>query len=90
MEIWTDGDMETYACEIRTHGSRDMMSMDVALNDCIRKIFTYNRWESTRFLRLSHGYDSITEIFAKRRTSFIREIQLTRNPLLMHLRTIQS
>ena len=57
----------TYACEIRSHSSSDMLEMNVALNDCIRKIFTYDRWESTRFLRLSHGYDSITEIFAKRK-----------------------
>ena len=79
----------TYACEVRMHSSSEMMRMDVALNDCIRKIFTYDRWESTRFLRLSHGYDSITEIFSKRRVSFIRGIQFTKNPVLIHLRTVQ-
>ena len=33
----------TYACEVRIHSSREMMTMDVALNDCIRKIFSCDR-----------------------------------------------
>ena len=79
----------TYACEIRLHSSREMMDMDIALNDCIRKIFTYDRWESTRFLRLSHGYDSITEICANRKASFTRALPDTGNPILMHLHSVQ-
>ena len=75
----------TYACEIRMHSSREMMDMDIALNDCIRKIFTFNRWESTRSLRNSFGYCSITEIFAKRQSSFISNIRLTDNPVLKDL-----
>ena len=79
----------TYACEIRMHSSSEMMDMDIALNDCIRKIFSYDRWESTRHLRLSHGYDSITEIFYNRRSSFLRNIKNTGNPVLMQLRSMQ-
>ena len=76
----------TYACEVRGYSSRDMSNMDVALNDAIRKIFSFNRWESTRFLRKSFGYDSITEIFSKRNKSFIHKIQFLDNPLLKFLR----
>ena len=79
----------TYACEVRSHSSQEMIDMNVALNDCIRKIFTYNRWESTRFLRMSHGYDSITEILAKRTKSFTDALATTGNLILMHLHSVQ-
>ena len=62
----------TYACEVQRHSFEEMQKMNVALNDCIRKIFMYEQWESTHFLRLSHGYNSIYEIFANRRASFYR------------------
>ena len=80
----------TYASEIRSHSSQEMINMDVALNDCIRKIFTFNRWESTRFLRRSFGYDSITEIFAKRKISFNNALCNTNNLILRHLLSVQS
>ena len=75
----------TYACESVCYKTRQIEPMTVALNDSIRKIFTYNRWESVRFLRLSHGYDSITEIFAQRSKEFLRNIPSVRNPTLSHL-----
>ena len=80
----------TYASEIRSHSSQEMLNMDIALNDCIRKIFTFNRWESTRFLRRSFGYDSITEIFAKRKISFNNALCNTNNLILRHLLSVQS
>ena len=80
----------TYASEIRTHNASEMIDMDVALNDCIRKIFTYNRWESTRSLRRSYGYSSITEIFAERSASFLSNLRDTGNSLLTHLHTVQT
>ena len=78
----------TYACEIRSYSSREMTQMDVALNDAIRKIFTFNRWESTRFLRRSFGYNSVTDIFNKRRESFLYKILCTRNPVLFFLHSL--
>ena len=41
----------TYACEVKSFTGREMTRYDVALNDCIRKIFSFHRWESTRELR---------------------------------------
>ena len=78
----------TYACEIRSHSSGEMSQMDVAVNDAIRRIFTFNRWESTRFLRKSCGYDSITEIFNKRRDSFHNKLQFTKNTVLIFLHSL--
>ena len=75
----------TYACEIRKHTYREMLDYEVALNNCIRKIFTFNRWESTRFLRQSFGRASIGEIFEKRKSAFIRGISVMHNPVLSHL-----
>ena len=79
----------TYACEVRDLSSRDMSRIDVALNDAIRKIFTFHRWESTRFLRRSLGYDSASEIYAKRKSSFRHKLQFTSNPVLMYLSSFQ-
>ena len=78
----------TYACEVKVFTGREMTRYDVALNDCIRKIFSFHRWESTRELRRSFGYDSITEIFAKRQTNFFRCLRLTCNPILVKLRSL--
>ena len=66
-----------------------MMSYEVALNDCIRKIFAYNRWESIRSLRKEFGYDSVSELFTKRTVSFYRGIKQTGNPDLKHQYSIE-
>ena len=78
----------TYACEVRKHTSGEVTQMEVAVNDSIRKIHGYNRWESTRFLRESLGYKSITETFTLRRNSFLDKLQFTRNPVLISLAAI--
>ena len=78
----------TYACEVKSFTGREMTRYDVALNDCIRKIFSFHRWESTRELRRSSGYDSLTEIFAKRQRKFLQCLRLTGNPVLVKLRSL--
>ena len=75
----------TYAIDVIQYSVNQMHSMTVALNDCIRRIFTYNRWESVRYLRISFGYPSLTEIFEKRSTKFLQQLPSLRNPTLKHL-----
>ena len=75
----------TYASEAVSYSVRQTNSMTVALNDCIRRIFGYNRWESVRFLRLEMGYPSITDIFYRRKESFSNNIPLTGNSTLQAL-----
>ena len=41
----------TYCAEVKDLSSSDMHACNVALNNSIRHIFSYNRWESTRHLR---------------------------------------
>ena len=72
----------TYACEVTDFNYKDKDTLSVALNDAIRRIFSYNRWESIRVLRASMGYDSVTEIFAKRKKSFEQNIPRIGNDLL--------
>ena len=64
----------TYASDVVIFPHKEMESLHIAVNDAIRKIFSYNRWESIRVLRQSFGYLSITELFAKRKQNF--EIRL--------------
>ena len=53
----------TYACAVKDFSSREMSSCNTALNDAIRKIFSFNRWESVRHLREGCGYKSLYEIY---------------------------
>ena len=69
----------TYAAEVKELPSSEMQSSNVALNDSIRRIFSYNRWESTRTLRQQLGFLNITEIFQSRRDSFVSQCLKLRN-----------
>ena len=72
----------TYASEVLSYSSQQTHSFHVALNDCIRRIFGYNRWESIRHLRLSMGYPSIVDIFAQRKRKFFTRLPTIHNPTL--------
>ena len=63
----------TYCAEIKELNSADTNKYNVALNNCIRSIFSYNRWESTRQLRQQLSFPNISEIFATRRANFLRK-----------------
>ena len=78
----------TYGCEVKRPNGREITSLDVALNDCTRKIFGFRRWESTRELRKSLGYESITEIFGKRNSRFLNGISWTGNSVLIQLKSL--
>ena len=75
----------SYACDVIDFPSKEMNRLHVALNDAIRKIFTFARWESVKTLRESFGYLSITEIFAMRKAKFLQRIPRIGNPLLSNL-----
>ena len=40
----------TYACEVTDFKRKDIEALHVAVNDAIRRIFSYNRWESIKDL----------------------------------------
>ena len=75
----------TYACDVKVFSAREMTQLHVASNDAIRKIFTYNRWESVKTLREGLGYRSITEIFSSRKISFERNLPCLGNASLTYI-----
>ena len=75
----------TYSCEAICYNSRQFGAMDVALNDAIRRIFGYDRWESVRHLRSTHGYPSLTEIFSRRSKNFTEQLRTIDNATLRAL-----
>ena len=76
----------TYASDVIVFN--DMHRLHVATNDAIRKIVGYNRWESVTALRQSHGYMSITEIFAQRKCTFESRLSSIGNSLIHSLANI--
>ena len=80
----------TYASDVLQYSSKQMQSMNVALNDCFRRIFGYNRWESVRFLRLSFGYPSLTDTFHKQSRRFEARLPSLRNDTLQFLSTLHD
>ena len=53
----------TYASDVIQYSVNQMHSMNLALNDCTCRIFTYNRWESVRYLHISFGYLSLCLLY---------------------------
>ena len=72
----------SYASEVKRFSYAEMQECNVALNDAVRRIFSFNRWESIRSLRKEFGYDDLTTIFEKRRRKFLTGITLLQNSSL--------
>ena len=80
----------TYASDVVQYSAGHMQQLNVALNDCIRRVFTYNRWESVRFLRLSFGYPSLIEIFENRSRRFLKQLSTLGNSTLECLQKLNT
>ena len=80
----------SYAAEVVEYRGSDMNSLNVALNDAIRRIYSYNRWESTRSLRQHLGFPNISEIFHARKNSFLAKNVVIRNEVIRTLTSFVS
>ena len=69
----------SYAAEVKQFSYSDMHNCHVALNNAIRRIFGYNRWESIRDLRKEFGYNDLYSIFAMRRHKFESKLSDMKN-----------
>ena len=78
----------TYACDTLPLSSRQLNEMTIALNDAIRKVFSFNRWESVRFLRESFGYSSLSEIIYDSTEKFFKMLSRTNNETLISIKAI--
>ena len=77
----------THGAEVKIIPNQELNDCNVALNNGIRRIFSYNRWESTRYLRQQLSFPNITEIFHSRSRKFIAQCLNgeTQNDLIQHL-----
>ena len=75
----------TYACAVREFNSTDMRRCHVALNNAIRRIFSFAVWQSIRHIRIDHGYKSLYEIFADARSKFLKSSPTSPNSIVSHL-----
>ena len=49
-----------FACEVKNYTNNEMLKLNTAVNDAIRKIISFSRRESTREIRMRYGHDSIS------------------------------
>ena len=78
----------SYGCAVKDYSAKELSDCNTAINDAIRKIFSFKRWQSTRTLRECFGYPSLHEIFAKAKTKFHLQIGNHRNYVLSSLLAI--
>ena len=78
----------TYASEIKQFSSSEMHSCHVAMNDAIRRIFGYNRWESIRSLRQTFGYNDLYSSFQRRRNKFLEGCTIHGNQVVRGISAI--
>ena len=78
----------TYGNGVKEYPSRQMNDCNTAVNNAIRRIFTYHRWESVRSLREELGYKSLTELFATSKDNFTSSLSNHRNPIIRELSTL--
>ena len=76
----------TYACEALPITAKQLHEMTVALNDVIRRILSFNRWESVTFLRQTFSYLSVTELIHYQTECFFKLFPRTDNATLMFLK----
>ena len=75
----------SYASAVKEYPSRQLQDCTTAINDALRLIFGYNRWESVRTLRESFGYKSLVELFQKAKMKFDASLLSHHNPIIKHL-----
>ena len=75
----------SYAAEVKYFKSSDMHDCNVALNNAIRRIFSFKRWESPRQLRQSLNFPNLYEIFASRKSCFEKSCSKSSNGIVAFL-----
>ena len=53
----------SYACNVKTFSAQEMRDCNTAVNNAIRKIFSFQRWESVQFFCDGFQMKSIYELF---------------------------
>ena len=80
----------TYACSIKLFSAKEMQECSTALNNAIRRIFTYHRWESIRVLRETFGYKSLIEMFSAMSRKFVISLPTHPNSIIRLFRCVHA
>ena len=75
----------SHTAEVKLFNHNDMHACNVALNDAIRRIFSFHRWESPRQLRQQLDYPNVYEIFASRKGAFDEGCRKSSNGIVAFL-----
>ena len=75
----------SYAAAVRDYSASDMYRCHVALNNAIRKIFSFAVWKSVCHLWLSHGYKSLYKIFACAKAKYLALALTSSNHIVCHV-----
>ena len=65
--------------------ANEKQRLNVAVNNAIRRVFGFRRWESIRQLREFYGFKSIKVIFANAKQQFLRSLANHNNRVLKSL-----
>ena len=77
----------TYGCAVKEFSSSDMYKCHVAINNAVRKIYSYAVWQSIRHLRLALGYESIHETFDKAKRKILAFAAKSSNSIITYIAT---
>ena len=75
----------TYACSVKEYSTADMYRCHVAVNNAIRKIFSFAMWQSIREVRVCNGYRSVYELFAAAQNKFLANAAHSSNKIVAFL-----
>ena len=79
----------TYGAAVKLLSAREKHQLNVAINNAIRRIFSFRYWQSIRQIREFLCYDSVEVIFAKARRHFHNSLTNHSNGLLRFLSTLE-
>ena len=75
----------SYACSVKQFDASEMTSCNTAINNAIRRIFSFKTFESVRHLRQMHNCLSIYEIFARAKSKFLIAATTSSNTVIKHI-----
>ena len=77
----------TYACAVKEYSASDMSNCNTAINNALRKVFGFSRWESIRTLREIFGMKSLYDIFKVTQDKFLRSCLSHHNQIVSFVAT---
>ena len=74
-----------YACAVKEYSAAEMTNYNTAVNNALRKVFGFNRWESIRCLREFFGMRSLYEIVTTSKDKFTQSCKSHPNSVISNI-----